>query len=1134
MKMSDEVDLKRNARAPLGRRFWLWMGSGIFTLVLLAGLLIAAGALVLKDRPLTVPPWLQTRIEARIAEALPQARVTFGEMVLVLEDDWAPRIRLRDVVVKTPEGAEVLRLNEFKAAFAAAPIFDGKIQPKAISLSGLFASLQRTQTGQFRLSAGLDPVAPARQAATLPELIGQMDDVLQSPALSALSSVDLRALTLRYEDIAIDKAWTVDGGRLRLVRNGAELAMSADLAVLTGGAGVATLAANYSSQIGATAAKFGVTFDGVDAEDIAAQTPAFAWLDVLRAPISGSVRSGLLPDGRFETLNATLQIGAGALQPNPGTKPIPFDGLRSYFSYIPDQRLLRFDELSVQSAWFTGQMGGTALLGLTEDRRTLTDLVAQITLSDMTANPNDIYETAVDLSGADADFRVQFNPFRLKLGRLQLNDQGQTLLVDGTLRADPEGWQLALDGRMDAIVPARLLALWPQTIVAKTRRWLNVNLLAGDVRNIDIALRRAPGKPPQTYVAFDYADAEVKFLKSMPPIKQGKGHFSLSQNRLVVSLDAGLVTPVVGGPIEVGGSSFILPDITIKDGPPAVIRLETRSSITAALSLLNEKPLNVMDKARLPVTLVDGLAKVQGTLSVPLKRGSGLSKLSYHMAGDLTEVTSDTLVKGRSLRAKKLGVTATNTGVRVGGRGSLDGIPFDGAWTQPIGKGANKSQLRGQATLSENALERFGVRLPKNTVSGAAPARIALDFERGQTPRFAVTSQLRGVTLRVPQLSWSKPAAQAGALEVAGALGATPSIDTLKLDAPGLNAAGNVALKTGGSLDRVRFDRLKVGRWLDAPVDLVGTGSGKPVQVVLRGGALDLRAMGESVSSGGNTTSDAAAGPPMQVRLDRFQITDTIALTNLQGSFDTSGGLDGAFQARLNGATPVEGRVLPQNGRSAVRLTSGDAGGVLRSAGLLKQIEGGQLQLVLSPVGNAGAFDGTLAIGAVRVQNAPGIAGLVNAISVVGLINELNGDGIYFEDVEAKFRLTPNRITLSEASAVGASMGLSMDGVFALDSGQMAMQGVITPIYLLNGIGSVLTRKGEGVFGFNYTLRGDAKAPAVSVNPLSALAPGMFRDILRSTPRQPVTGTRNAAEGPLSISPASPEQKPVARDFEGR
>ncbi len=46
----------------------------------------------------------------------------------------------------------------------------------------------------------------------------------------------------------------------------------------------------------------------------------------------------------------------------------------------------------------------------------------------------------------------------------------------------------------------------------------------------------------------------------------------------------------------------------------------------------------------------------------------------------------------------------------------------------------------------------------------------------------------------------------------------------------------------------------------------------------------------------------------------------------------------------------------------------------------------------------------------------------------------------------------------------------------------------------------MLTRAGEGLFGFNYKLRGTAGEPKVSVNPLSILTPGMFRDLFRSAP----------------------------------
>ena len=1104
------------------RRAGLVLVAAVLALALLTG----GGVIYLTGRPISAPDWLRTRIETRLAQEFPQTRVDFGELTFVVDTGWRPRIRLRDVTVALPTGEEVVRFNELKASFAMEPLLRGRVQPRDIALSGAVATLRRLRDGSFSLSAGLGPRSARREAPTLPHLVGQMDALLDSSALRALTDVELRALTLRYEDVRAGLGWTVDGGRALLTRRGDALSLQADLALLSGGASAATLSADYTSEVGRSAATFGVAFDGVVAQDIAAQGPVFAWLDVLRAQISGSVRAGLDAAGKLTPLAATLQIGPGALQPNEGTQPIPFNGARSSVSYDFADRILRFDEVSVDSAWVSGHSDGTAALQIGGDRGPLTALVGQFRLRDLVANPLDLYPRPVSLEGADVDFQLKLDPFRLEIGQLRISDQGKTLLVDGEATATPDGWTLAIDGQMDALAPDRLLALWPQRVGTKTRDWLQKNILDGTVSDIDFALRRAPDAAPKTYLGLAFDEASVKFMRFMPPVTKGRGQVSLYDNRLVVTVDEGMVVAPEGGEVTLAGSSFIMPDVTVKDGPPAVIRLETQSSLTAALSLVNQKPMEVMDKVNLPVTLAEGRAALTGTIATNLKKGIPPEQVRYHFEGDLLSLETDQLIKGRTLASPRLGLTVTNDELVISGQASLDSVDFDGAWTQPIGPGADKSALRGTIAVTPAALEAFKIALPPGTLAGSGTATIAVDLQKGRAPDFRLDSDLRGLRVAVPQLSWVKPAGTAGKLRVAGALGPVPRIDTLAVSGPGLSARGSVALREGGGLDRVRFDRIRRADWLDVPVDLIGQGAGRPVQVVLRGGMLDLR------RAKFGKTANGPPGPPMIVALDRLEITDSIALTGLSGTFDTARGVDGAFEAQLNGGVPVQGRVVPQNGRSAVRLVSDDAGGVLRSAGLVQTVVGGDLSLTLLPVGSGGAFDGLLTVGDVRIKQAPAIVGLVNAVSVVGLVNELNGDGIYFDDVEAAFRLTPDRLTLTQASAVGASMGLSMEGVYAMDSKTIDLQGVFSPVYLLNGIGAVLTRRGEGLIGFNYTLKGPAKSPAVSVNPLSALTPGMFREIFRAPPPDlpPVEGVTGST---LPQQAPAPE-RPVVRSYQGR
>ena len=90
--------------------------------------------------------------------------------------------------------------------------------------------------------------------------------------------------------------------------------------------------------------------------------------------------------------------------------------------------------------------------------------MGQFRLRDLVANPLDLYPRPVSLEGADVDFQLKLDPFRLEIGQLRISDQGKTLLVDGEATATPDGWTLAIDGQMDALAPDRLLALWPQRV----------------------------------------------------------------------------------------------------------------------------------------------------------------------------------------------------------------------------------------------------------------------------------------------------------------------------------------------------------------------------------------------------------------------------------------------------------------------------------------------------------------------------------------------------------------------------------------------------------------------------------------------------------------------------------------------
>jgi len=127
----------------------------------------------------------------------------------------------------------------------------------------------------------------------------------------------------------------------------------------------------------------------------------------------------------------------------------------------------------------------------------------------------------------------------------------------------------------------------------------------------------------------------------------------------------------------------------------------------------------------------------------------------------------------------------------------------------------------------------------------------------------------------------------------------------------------------------------------------------------------------------------------------------------------------------------------------------------------------------------------------------------------VGALQQLEGEGIHFSTIEGQFKLRENGVKLENISAVGPSIGMTLDGWYDTRAKSVDFEGVITPLYAVNGVferifGALVgRRKGEGMFSFTYRMRGSAAKPKVKVNPLSILTPGAFREIFRQKPPVP-------------------------------
>jgi hypothetical protein len=1075
-------------------------GPWTMIVTILVIFVVVFGALGLTGRPIRLPVWIVVEAEARMNRALgraagvgPVSAVALGGAVVIVDRaDWTPKLVLEDLQVLKTAGGTLVSVPEAVVTLDGAAVLAGKIRVSAVRLVGVQLALRRLPDGHFDIALGEG--MPPLTFDSLATGLRAFDGFFTLPSLSGLTRVEAEGLTLTIADERAGRTWHLGDGRLTVEPRQDGVAAELGLTVVGGAQTSARARAVVVTDRAALAARLTVAVDRVAAQDIARQATGLGWLALLEAEVSGRLTAALSiseqapgPSGPIE---AALTLGPGALRPEVGGAPVAFERAAMSVAFDPLRERLEMRDLSVESRTLRLSAEGHAdmpgVIGGVPDMA-----IVQVAVRDLKIDPEGLFETPAVFDGGGIDLRVRRDPFTVEIGQASLRDGPRLLTVRGRMRAEPGGWNLALDLNLDRIDHRRISQLWPLTLVPRTRTWFVNNVTEGELVDLKGGLRLKPGAEPRLAVSYQFAGADVRLVRGLPPIRQGHGYAMLEAPRYTLVLDKGEIRPPLGGALDVSGSVLKIADVTRE---PAVgeIALQSRGPLTATLSLLDEDPFRFLQKAGLPVELGDGQAVFAASTRRPLSALPPGAQFPWAARGYVTDFRSTVLVPGRDLRAPRLDVSAAPAQLRIGGDITLDGVPFSGQLEQPLGPAAGDGVVTAEFQISADSASRLRLGLPDGALAGSSTGRVTLALPRGAPPRLRLTSSLQGLALRIPEIGWSKPRNTRGSLTVEARLGAAPTVTRLALDAAGLRAEGSMTLSPGGGMGRMQLGQLRAGDWLDVRAVLTGRGNASPA-VALTGGRIDLRRLPDA-------TGGARGGPgsPIALSLDRVQVSDSIALTGVEGELSTSGGVQGSFRGQVNGGQSVVGRLEPSAEGTAVSVTSGNAGGVLSAAGIFPNARGGSLTMRVVP--RAGGWDGRIDVKDVRVRNTPVIAELINAISVVGLLDQLNGQGLYFGSAEADFRLTAGGVDVRRGSAIGASLGVSMAGIYDFGRERLDMRGVVSPIYMLNGIGAIFSRRGEGLFGFNYRLTGSPEDPQVSVNPLSILTPGMFRELFRAPP----------------------------------
>ena len=445
--------------------------------------------------------------------------------------------------------------------------------------------------------------------------------------------------------------------------------------------------------------------------------------------------------------------------------------------------------------------------------------------------------------------------------------------------------------------------------------------------------------------------------------------------------------------------------------------------------------------------------------------------------------------------------------------------------------------MKINGTLPESALEELGVHA-NDYFSGPVGVSGELDGFRGKLQHAQLKEDITPTAINIKMLGFKKPAGTAAQAQVTLRMDAAGNVRNadMVLTGAALNARGTSRFGPAGDLQYLDVPSFRSGQYNDFALNLTRDPT-QGMVVSMTGRSFDAQELVHDATQA-QTAQPAPKTDPsttpyrINAKLDRVVMREGVVLApfslNVSGVGSTPRTLAlSATQAK--NAQLMAGITNAADG-SHIKLSAGDAGLFIKGLVGSTSLRGGALQVdaVMSPAakGDSGMdYSGKLTISDFNVVNQPFLTRLFAAGSFGGLASLLNGKGIGVETLDVPFNLHANVFSVHDARATGPSLGLTGDGYYDIKNNQIALQGVFTPLYGVNGLvsnipvlGTVLgSKKGEGFIGVTYSASGDADNPSVSANPISALMPGIFRRIFQG----------NAAlQPPAPQPPPTPIQKP--------
>jgi hypothetical protein len=1125
-------EMPKTAGKPrIGRSWYARLSIAFGSALLMCAVGILALFAMLSRGPIDLP-FLQERLAQALEQRMGgQIDVEVGRAV-IQKATLGLELHVQDIVLKDNKGRTFIRAPDSIISFDNLRLMALDLAPRKLVLRNLAVLADISAQGEVRFmsSAGNELVQTATQnAARLEEAVGFVAAVLMDKGETGLQSLEIRDGSLRLDDkrSGLNTVFEHFNVRFDVNQRDENPGSGKSAALVSGEASRGLMVTPFEIRAVNHAEGFAVA-----ARLRNLDTELFSILAGLRNPVvSTTARFAVELDaqvttqGKLISASGRLSTGAGKLEV-PGMAEVYLDFDRIVASGNWSAASNEVDAVRLQ---FDGQghsINATGLLKLPTDGEAQTPMAGyrftgqgkNWILAPLGKTDGQVVADAAIVLSAPANLQS----FRIE--QLDVSGPQTSIRLIGSM---DEAGHVRIDLKAGKMPLRTVLRWWPSIFASQAHAYFDQNIVDGTSAGLNIAvdlsrqnlLDAMAQKPlPERAILLDIAfeNSTLRIVDGIPPVTGLGGNARLTMLQAQGMATRGVMEMRAGRRISLSEGTFIIGKLDTLQ-PEATIRFRAQAALEAVIELLNQPAM----KGATPLNTIPAEAKGQfdGRVAVALplvkrlKSGDIVSEVSATVSG----VTIDKAIGKDKLENATLAISTDKTGIDVKGSGTWQGLPVNIDMEQDSQDRSSSAVIT--LTLDEAALKRRGINLGRQ-LAGTLPVKIKTLQQDGGSLQAAVDVDLTRATIDGLLPGFQKAAGRPARLsfDVSEKPGGY-TLQNIVLDSGVSSFRGQAEAMADGTVASARFTLFRLSAGDNVRLDFDRQNNGG--KVVVRGNNFDARPFLRKMSEQGPQAQDGDKDLELDLKTTLLSGNGGEVLTNAELRLASRQGQirQLSFTGRLNGkSVQISGR-SPGDTPPVLAVQADDAGALLRFLDIYTRMVGGDVVGQVSP-GPQRRMTGSMQFRNFTLRNEPAIRRLVAANARDG--SSIQAGDAAFTKMRLDFNRTGSETTVREAVIFGPQIGLTFNGVVDALRDRVSLSGTFIPVFGLNNalaqipvFGNLLAGgRNEGLLALTFGVSGRASAPNVTVNPLSAVAPGILRKIFEFRNETTVNSPPSATSAP--------------------